>query len=272
MPIIPPVNAAPYDSVNTVLNAARVRVNSQINSLYPTGGRILENTQAFSQQAVNNGWRNMQRRLANLGYARFKANVIIEALPPNTNADPASQQYLSWSGFFDGTNFSDTPALPSDFLAPLRMKERQNGMNAVFMEPGMAYAFDGIPSNQQRQGANFIWEWRDYAIWIPGASYTMDFWIEYIKLLPDFEDTGETRWYNALVPIVDCLDPLANLIAAELATSRDDLDAGRFTEAAISGISEIMNRDTRLKQRYDTRRQSRSGRLEGRGNGWAMCY
>ena len=50
MPILPPANATVYDTVNTVMNSARVRLNDEITTLLPTGGRLVRNNQVFSQQ------------------------------------------------------------------------------------------------------------------------------------------------------------------------------------------------------------------------------
>ena len=83
----------PRDSVNDVLNAARVRLNDAITTLQPVGGKLIENTSAFSQQAVNSGWRRLQAFLANLGYSRLTREAVITGLPIVGSHDPTT---LAW--------------------------------------------------------------------------------------------------------------------------------------------------------------------------------
>ena len=88
---IPPLIALPYDTVNLVLGTARVRLNDSIDTLQPVSGKILENNQTFSQQAVNNAWRFFQEMLADRGFARLIDEVIIAGFPIVASLDPASQ-------------------------------------------------------------------------------------------------------------------------------------------------------------------------------------
>ena len=53
-----------YDTLTTVLNMVRGRVNDELVTLSPVGGKLLKNTQVFSQQTVNSAWRNFQDILA----------------------------------------------------------------------------------------------------------------------------------------------------------------------------------------------------------------
>lgn len=266
MPILPPSNTAIYDNLNSVMNLARVRMNDAIRSL---GGEVMTNNAAFTQTAVNGAWRVMCEYLANLGYTRLIGDQVIGPLPRVANSDPAIQTWLSWSGYFDGANEYDSPALPSDFISPLKMWERQYGGNYPFpVHPNMENIVDGLPA-QPKQGRNYVWEWREDAIYMPGSLTEMDIRVRYAKYLGDFVDTGDpvdgngTYWYNQLVPIARCQSPFAKFICYEVAAPRGDMDAGIFKAEAENEAKMIFNRDVKMKSRVNLRRQPRSGRTGG---------
>src|ERR1700731_661321 len=118
---------APYDIVIVPLNVARARLNDRIESLAPLGGQLLDNTQPFTQQVVNTAWRTLQEFLGDLGYAILRNETIFTNVPAAGSSDPALQAWMSYSGFFDGVNFSFSPFLPPDMMAPLDLWERPTG-------------------------------------------------------------------------------------------------------------------------------------------------
>ncbi len=254
-----------YDSVSTILNAVRVRMN-KVNTL---AGDALVASNPFTQQCFNNGWRKMQEFLANLGDTRFTDETILTAIPVVTSIDPASQVSLSWSGFFDGTTQQATPVLPEILSFPLKIWERQTGQNAAFCDPGMENMLDGLPTFCKSVGNRF-WEWRNDAIFMPGSIYPMDLRIRFAKFLPDFVQVGATPWYLQPVKLSRCQDALALYVCAEVALARPDLemDPMLFKESAEQSAGLIFNRNVRAKQRVNVRRRSQSGRLEG-ANNWA---
>ena len=106
---LPPSSSAPYFTVDDVLNTARVRLNDAIQQL---SGDILKDTQPFTQTMVNSAWLRMQQFLANLGFARLIDEQIITGLPICASSDPASQCWIDWTGFWDGTQIWTGFALP----------------------------------------------------------------------------------------------------------------------------------------------------------------
>ena len=252
------------DIVNDALNTARVRLNDAISSIYPTGGKLIENTQAFSQQAVNSGWRRLQAFLANLGYSRLTREAVITGLPIVGSHDPTTLAWINWFNYSDGVNLFATPILPPDLIVPQRLYERVSTQNAYFVP--MELMIDGIPSFP-KQAVNRWWEWRDDTIFFPGALLSMDLKIRYSAFLPDFVDVGYVRWYEQWIPMMRCLDAFASFICLEIAEGRDDLDAQRFADKAESAAKQIINRDVSMKQRTNIRRIPRSGRSHG-GWGW----
>src|SRR5580692_4034749 len=125
MPV--PGTNAPYDLVNDALNAARQRLNDAIASIVPTGGKILQDNEAFTQVAVNNAWRNMQKILANLGWSRLKNETVFSALPACSSVDPIVQVRLNWDNYFNGATQNTGFFLPLDFIQPESLWERITG-------------------------------------------------------------------------------------------------------------------------------------------------
>lgn len=256
----------PYDTVSNIILTAKARLNDEITNLYPTSGKLLENTQAFTQQLCNTAWRKFQEYLANRGATDFVQEDIVLSLPATTNQDPGSQVYINWFGYFDGTTLQPSPVLPQNLMSPLKIWERQNGTNSQFLP--MENIFDGLPT-WGKCPRNMLWEWRRESIYMPGSTFVMDLRLRYMTYLPDFADdlTAKVPWYGTQVPVMRCQDPLSMFICAEIAETRDDLDAEKWRAKAEAASNLFMNRDVKMKQRGNIRRASRSGRLESYGYG-----
>lgn len=177
---------APFDTVETVLNTARVRLNDAIASL---GGDVLTDTQPFTQTVVNTGFRKMQEYLADKGYTTCKGDVVVLAIPaaPAALTDPSTEQWLGWGGFFDGVNLNASPVLPQDVTSVLKVYERCNGSLAPFLDPPMEKMVDGLRQwFGTRPLFNFQWEWRNNRIYVPGSLQLTDWRIQHVKYFPDF--------------------------------------------------------------------------------------
>jgi hypothetical protein len=256
---LPPLAAAPYDILDTVLNTARVRMNDAIASL---GGDILTDAQPFTQQMTNSAWRRMQEFLANLGWARLIDEVIIQALPVCASSDPASQCWIDWTGFFDGTQVWKNYALPQRCVFPLRLWDRVSGMNAGWGHP-LENVMDGLPA-VFKYPRNGIFEYRNDKIYIPGTTLPVDLRVRFAQFFPDFVTQGETEWYQQPVPIARCLDSFADYICVEASDGRDDVDSQTFKTRAENEAKLIFNRDVRLKNRSNVRRKPHFGPRNGR--------
>ena len=263
---IPPLIALPYDTVNLVLGTARVRLNDSIDTLQPVSGKILENNQTFSQQAVNNAWRFFQEMLADRGFARLIDEVIIAGFPIVASLDPASQVWINWDGCFDGVSQYSSPALPADFTHPIKMWERVSSQSAAFSSAPMEKMLDGLPATTKTSYLGY-WEWRNDTIYMPGSQLVEDLRIRYVKYLADFADVGSTPWFNQQVPIMRSSDSLSWFICAEIASARGDLTAAEnFIARGEAAMKRIFNLDVKADQRVNTRRQPRSGRGSGSGS------
>ena len=108
---------------------------------------------------------------------------------------------------------------------------------------------------------------------MPGTTVPVDLRVRFAQFFPFFETQGTTQWYQQRVPIVGCLDALADYICVEASDGRDDIDSSTFKSRAEAEAKLIFNRDVRLKNRSNVRRQPRSGsRGRGYGNGYASNW
>jgi hypothetical protein len=226
----------PYDTLETILNAARVRLNDAIASL---GGDIITDAQPFTLVMVNSGWRVLQNVLAGHGVERLKLEIILPNVPPVFGPDPVSKVSITWAGASDGTNPFIAPVLPQNMILPLMLWERQTGTTDTFLE--MDKLINGLPSVPKEQW-NLSWEWRGDTLYIPGAVVATDLRIRYLAYLPDF--TSIVANPAQPVPIVHCLDAFSNFIAAEAAKARGDMDGAAFDTAGRAACALLAGRET----------------------------
>ena len=245
-----------YDIVNSVLNAARARVTSEIATLLPVGGTILDRNQRETQQMTNNAWRSLQAFLSDLGFARFELEAPF-SLPRAGTTDPLAQMALNWDGCFDGAVQHSTPVLPNDFIQPLRLWERPRGLTKQYMD--MDEVLNGMPSVSKAQHLG-LWEWRDDTLFTPGSVLPTDIRVRYSAYMADFADDGTTPWFAQPVPIVRCQGALSLYLCSELATAAKLPDAAAtFLQDAEDAARKIYARDTEEPKR--TQKTSEYGRM-----------
>ena len=266
--------------LETALNLARTRLNDAIATL---GGDILTDTQPFTGAMTNAAFRNLQAYLSNLGYSRYKKWFTGYAYPPTAAQDPAVMNSLSWTQFFDGVGYYSTPdvdVLPFDLIAPLRVMERRNNGAVPYSAAVSNLRFspmtlmpDGLPEGMKRPWNGFF-NWDNDVLVFPGSIVSMDLKIEYAAYQPDFVTTNDvlgdpntsppTVPSNMPVPIMRSESALANYIAAECASGRDDVDAPTFLAAAEKDAKLLMNNsDVKLKQRRPLQRRAYAGSRGG---------
>lgn len=273
-----PVPFSPYPVLDDVLNLARVRVNDAIQSI---GGDTLSDSQPFTQVMTNAAWLKLQQFLGNMGYSRNRKRVVLTGLPVVGSQDPASETILNWEYFFDGVSYwipPNTPVLPQDFIAPLRIGERQSvGYEPVLTQGNSSFSPlqlspDGNP-NPRKRPWNGWFDWRGDGIVMPGSLQSMDLELYYAAYLSDFITVGETPWYQQPVPIMRSQSALANYIAAEYANPRGDMDAAGFATAAEQDARLIFNNsDVPLRQRNNISRRSYAGNTRNGFYGWGGGY
>lgn len=235
-------------------------------------GEIFNDSQAYVLPTVNLAWRKLQKKLAKRGHPRLEREAILLNLPIMTNLDPAAQQYVNWSGTYDGTTFetaaSGAPALPQDFISPLWVKERPHvtGTNLNRFCP-MRPVPDGLRS-WQKGSFNRRWDWRNDELHLPGAIQLLDLQIRFATYLADLAVANGATFGTTPVPIMRCAEALAYYSAALFVEPRGGVLAVSFDQKGDMATDQITDADAKLKQRtsYSRRAWGQRGR-RGRGAG-----
>lgn len=268
-PIAPPVN---YDVIDTAMNMARVRLND-----CPLGlsGNLLASTQPYAQTFFNLALRTLQEDLAEAGEPRCTQETVIPSLPIVANIDPVTQVFLSQQWYFDGQNYYSTPnvnLLPQDMIFPLWIRERLAGSSQLFtpMQP----CDDGLPGGPKTTFLRY-WEWRNDALYMPGAIVPRDLWMRYASFVPDAIDNSpvaNTPWYQQQLPFMRSADTIAFYVCAEFAFSRGSEQANAvansFLEMGRAGMRKMLNRTMKIRQRINHRRRPYSAYRHQGWNWW----
>jgi hypothetical protein len=267
-----PVPYAPYPVVNDALNLARTRINDAIQSI---GGEMLTNTQPFTQVMTNGAWLKMQKFMASMGYSRVRNRAVLTGMPICGSQDPASQCVLNWSFFYDGVSYwvpPNTPVLPQDLIAPLRISERQSSG----FQPVLTQGYTGFRPMQLTPDGNYNcrktvfngwFDWRGDDLILPGSTMSVDLEIFYSASLAAFNTIGEVSWYNQPIPIIQGESALAYFICNEFAVGRGDMDAQSWLTMGQQDCRDLLNTsDVPLKQRFNVSRRSYGGGQRGTGS------
>lgn len=188
----------------------------------------------------------------------IKDNVIVSGLTPVNganglgNPDPATQTYLGFGGYFDGTTINGNLVLPSDVLYMESVMERQTGTNNSFTK--MNQEQSGLPSRPQ-QPTLAQWEWRNDNIWMVGSTNTVDLRLRYWCALPQF--FGATLDFaSTFVPILDCTDAVAYKVAVKYAQMLGSPGLAELKGEAANQMFQLKNANVRRSQARDFQRQA----------------
>lgn len=253
---------AVYDTVNTILNTARVRLNDRVDSLEALGGKLLESTQPFTQQAFNTAFRKFQEFLAHESFALFTDEAILLAFPALTNLDPAILCWMNWAQNYNGVVFGSAPVLPNNFIQPIQVWQRQSEVPQTFYE--MDRQLTGMPTVPKLDFME-MWEWRDDKLFFPGCRVAIDLRVRYQAYLPDIvdDDVAKTMWYEKQVEVMRCLDPLADYVCREFCIGKGDPDgAALFQTSAEAGALKMCGRDALPEP--TPAKQSERGKMKGK--------
>lgn len=228
-------------------------------AIRPTGD-IFADSQAYVVPTVNLAYRMLQDILADLGHPQLANEVILFAIPPTTNQDPSSQQWISWTQFFDGTNLwnpatlAGCPVLPQDFVSPKRLWQRQTATSVNFFSFEMAP--DGLRA-MQKTAINRNWDWRDDALYLPGATLPVDVRIRYKRFLADLAPNAPGAFSTTQIPIMRCGRALAFLTASIFVDPRGASTASqKFAAQGEEAAAKITNEWVKLQQRSSFHRKS----------------
>lgn len=220
-------------------------------------GDIFADSQPYVLPTVNLAWRKIQKKLADKGHPRLRNEIDLLSIPVITNLDPISQQFITWTQFFDGTNFVpanlNPPLLPQDLIYPMHIWERPSGMTVEFRP--MHPAGNSLRS-WNKTSWNRFWDFREDALYMPGSLLNMDWRISYAAFLPDLVVVG-TPFSAVPVPIMRCADALAWYSAAIFVSPRggEALVPG-FEARGDQAIDQITNAWAKLQQRSSFHRRA----------------
>lgn len=245
---------APFPTAETIITAARM----YCNDVAPTdSGSLLADSATYTMANFNAAYRNARRKLANKGVRSVSNYATLINLQPVGSSDPSTVVYVNWTNYFDGMNLWTTPVLPPDMILPLRVWQRLTGATASPFYK-LRPANDGVPPYVQT--AYFqCWEWRNNQLQLPGALQANDLRVLYEVFFPDI-----TAW-DQEIPLPDCQDAIAYLIAAQYLRSRGSEGADAMDAKAEKAIREYIRPTVRMKQRGQHRRIPYGGSSRGGG-------
>jgi hypothetical protein len=291
MPIAAP-NTYPF--VSDCMLLARSLVNDTFAGQTATSGegQILTNNSTispFTIPFINSAIRTLYRKLGNSGVATLiQDNYVLTNLPPINGAngvggaDPATQVAITFSGYFDGTTLWPLLLLPPNTLAVLKLWERQTGTGNPLTE--MTQAQFGLPSRNQLTSLG-EWEWRGGSVpvsgnpvfgdgvYMVGSVLAMDVRMRLRVSLPAQVSGTGADFASLQIPVLDCIDCVANYIASFYTAARgeDDPDVlGRskiLREAGDGYAMELANQQIRQKQAVPYQREA-YGISDWGGAGW----
>lgn len=222
---MPVVSTTAYDQAEDALNLARSLANDAAGAVF---------SDAVLLPFLNSAYRALQRELAESGVSVLVSQADVDL--PLTNG-------------VTNTIISDvtTPQLPTDLLAPHQLLEQTTGSSDIFTP--MEKITGGLPNFQP--GARLrMWEWREDAIQLVGATQETTVRIRYEKSLPAIVLGTDP------LQIRSSIDPLAYAVAAMAARSRgaQALAADMFA-LAENAAEKLIERYVRPEQFKGRRRK-----------------
>lgn len=234
--------AKAYPTCEQVMNRARAFVNDAFRG---GAGRILTDQAPFTIEYLNSALEEIQDDLGNSAVITFlRDNTILSPITP-VAVNPATQIFISYEGFFNGTVMVPLPALPSGCISVLRLWERQTGSNQPWQP--MTQPKDGLPGVYQGQWLCY-WEYRGDRIYLIGSTTTEDLRMRWEERYAPLSDP--TTFATTSIKILASVNALAKIVAYNYALAR-------------GAAAATMQADAERFKRYIKRRYSRRGQRIG---------
>ena len=246
MPFPIPI-AGPYPSIEEVFLKTRVDINDAFAGATNTQGegRVFTDNYTPTITVLNIALQYFQRDIESLGFPTTRERTAILGLTPVHGAgglgvaDPNTQVYLGYGGYFDGTTLNAGIVLPVDLLVPLKIRSRIHASNGTYTE--VHEAPDGLPSCAQNIGLG-RWEWITDRIYFNGSTNTIDIELWYTGSIAQYATSlSPSLFPTTLIPFLDSGDALAYKCAYIFCAPRlpkgaaDELQANY--EAAVQRIA-----------------------------------
>lgn len=223
--------------------------------IYSQAGEILTDTANFEFVLLNDALEWFQNEVNNHGIDTFRKETFLPNVTAIAVNDPGIQVNISDTGYFDGANTHALPQVPTDLLVPTDLWERQTGSTEqwIWMHP----IPDGLPAVVQGSRLG-IWEWRQDAFNMPGATQSNDLRLRYEgshALLATPQDSLLFRGATG---------PIAYKMASTYLMSKNPEAATMAAAEAKARIGQLATRNARMKQINSVTRMSYGN--TGRGN------
>jgi len=250
------VDVSSFPTIQTITNLVRSDVRDDMPGATDTVGEgqiLIDNMNISVTMAnfFNSAVRELSRqlRLQNAPML-IRDNYIIANIPPINGpqglavADPSVQVGIGTNGYYDGTEWHASYALPSDVFQVIRCWERRSASNDVFVDMGQPS--DGMAGLYQGQGWG-RWEWRGDMVWTPGSLDTRDLRIRYLMMLTT-QFVANINPAELYLPIKDCEESIARKIGRMYARRQ----GGSMYEIALqeekSATNDFLNQHIHQKQ------------------------
>ena len=255
MPVVLPqrLSSVVFWDAGDVLNFARILLNDAQSSL---SGQDLADARPYTWPLLNFCYAKLANWLedSNVESCTYSEAIIGPLTPcPIASSDVNAQVRLGYDGYWDGgadlTNAQYK--LPDDCLMPLELWERQADQAGPFLP--MKQVLGGLPPR-----AGFFnwryWEFRQNAIFMPGAIQTNLLRIRYIPALPLLIQPQAGQQYPQ-IPLAHAGEALATMLAAEFAEIRNAPNAPRLRQKADEQLAILSNKSAKRENQVDQRRK-----------------
>jgi len=218
--------------------------------IYSQAGEIHTDTANFMFPLLNDSLEWFQNEVNNHGVESFVKETFLLSVtaavftPAN---DPGQQVNISDTGYFDGAVGHASPQVPVDLLVPLYLWERQNGSSENWV---IVDEYPGGMPNKIPNSRFAMWEWRQDAIYMPGATQTNDIRLRYTGSHASLVTPSDTLLFRGAT------GALAYKTVGTYLASKNPQASGLALIEAKDRINQICTRSSRMKQRESISRQS----------------
>jgi hypothetical protein len=231
----------------------------------PQGGIIATNDAPFTKPFLNKAIRWLYRKLRNVGDpALILDNYLLLGLPALTQPNPAVQVSLGFLGYFDGFAMHSQWTLPAGAMGIDRLWERASSTGLDFVT--VRAAPDGLTPRMQTERMG-VYEWRQNALWMPGALQAIDLRIRCKITIPpvlgnklDFEHT--------YVPVVDSEDAIVDRMLVYYATRFSPEQKPDALASSADSLLDLQKTIVRQAQREQNARRDFGEEAVGNFAGW----
>lgn len=223
------------------------RARAIVNDAYKQGqGLILTNTAPFTTEFLNAALEELQDRMGNAAAEIVLTwdNIILTPILP-VAINPATQIFISYEGFFDGTTMHESPSLPTNIISVKKLEERITGSDLPFLDMGQP--MENLPSVNQSAYLNY-WEYRGDRIYMIGSTSTEDLRLRgEIRQMPIAAADAPTL-NNVQISILASINAMACIVAWHYAKARGAKAAQIMQSEKEYFIKQIRRRYSRRAQ------------------------